>query len=138
MVATNARTTITFSLSPGQAYDSPQGRKLLNRLRQQHDSRSLIIDHAHEGDETRRLALALGYEPVVPPLRMRIQPRDYDLEMYKRRNEIERLFRRLKGFQRSQSRVPSEIRRRGQTCGQARDRRSVPVDSIRARTRRES
>ena len=98
MVATNARTAITFSLSPGQAYDSPEGRKLLNRLRQQHDSRSLIIVHAHEGDETRQLALALGYEPVVPPLRVRIQPRDYDLEMYKRRNEIERLYPSIEGI----------------------------------------
>ena len=104
MVATNAPTAITLSLSPGQAHDAPERRQLPNRLGQQHDSRSLIIDHAHDGDETRQLALALGYELVEPPLRTRILPWYYDLEMYKRRNEIERLFRRLKGFRRIFSR----------------------------------
>ena len=59
----------TFSLSPGQAHDAPEGRKLLNRLGQQHDT---LIMRAYEGDETRQLALALGYEPVVPPLRTRV------------------------------------------------------------------
>ena len=62
------------------------------------------MDRAYQGDETRKLALALGYEPVVPPLRTRVEPWEYDREMYKRRNEIERLFRRLKGFRRIFSR----------------------------------
>ena len=62
------------------------------------------MDRAYQGDETRQLALSLGYEPVVPPLRTRIGPWQYDREMYKRRNEIERLFRRLKGFRRIFSR----------------------------------
>ena len=58
------------------------------------------MDRAYEGNETRQPALALGYEPVVPPLRTRVEPWEYDGEMYKRRNKIERLFRRLKGFRR--------------------------------------
>ena len=40
----------------------------------------------------------------MPTLRTRIEPWEYDREMYKRRNEIERLFRRLKGFRRIFSR----------------------------------
>ena len=104
MVAADARTAITFSLSPGQAHDAPEGRKLLNRLGKQANNVSLIMDRAYEGNETRQLALALGYTPVVPPLGTRVQPWEYDREMYKRRNEIERLFRRLKGFRRIFSR----------------------------------
>jgi transposase len=38
------------------------------------------------------------------PQSSRINGREYDREMYKRRNEIERLFRRLKGFRRIFSR----------------------------------
>ena len=64
----------------------------------------LIMDRAYEGDETRQLALELGFHPVVPPLRTRLTPWEYDREVYKRRNEIERLFRRLKGFRRIFSR----------------------------------
>ena len=64
----------------------------------------LLMDRAYEGNETRQLALDLGFIPVVPPKSNRIEPWEYDREMYKRRNEIERLFRRLKGFRRIFSR----------------------------------
>ena len=62
------------------------------------------MDRAYEGDETRHLAANLGYVPVVPPKQNRLVPWDYDRALYKRRNEIERLFRRLKGFRRLFSR----------------------------------
>ena len=62
------------------------------------------MDRAYEGNETRQLALALGFTPVVPPLATRVEPWQYDRHMYKRRNEIESLFRRLKGFRRVFSR----------------------------------
>ena len=58
------------------------------------------MDRAYEGNETRQLAIDLGYIPVVPPLSTRIEPWEYDRQLYKRRNEVERLFRRLKGFRR--------------------------------------
>ncbi len=64
----------------------------------------LIMDRAYEGDETRHLAMNLGYIPVVPPNPNRLHPWAYDRLMYRRRNEIERLFRRLKGFRRIFSR----------------------------------
>ena len=32
------------------------------------------MDRAYEGNETRQLALDLGFIPVVPPLRTRINP----------------------------------------------------------------
>jgi len=41
---------------------------------------------------------------VVPPRPQRLEPWQYDKAMYRRRNEIERLFRRLKGFRRIFSR----------------------------------
>ena len=63
-----------------------------------------IMDKAYEGDETRQLALDFGYIPVVPPKSNRLDPWEYDRAMYRKRNEIERLFRRLKGFRRIFSR----------------------------------
>ena len=62
------------------------------------------MDRAYEGNETLQLALELGFVPVVPPKKNRLTPWEYDREMYKRRNEVERLFRRLKGFRRIFSR----------------------------------
>ena len=58
------------------------------------------MDSAYEGDETLRLARELGYTPVVPPNPNRLNPWDYDQVAYRCRNEIERLFRRLKGYRR--------------------------------------
>ena len=58
------------------------------------------MDRAYEGDETRALAEELGYSPVVPPMRTRAQPWEYDRDLYRRRNEVERFFCRLKRFRR--------------------------------------
>ncbi len=60
----------------------------------------MIMDRAHEGDETRKLAVELGFSPVAPPKSSRTEPWAHDRELYKKRNEVERLFRRLKGFRR--------------------------------------
>ena len=62
------------------------------------------MDRAYEGNETRQLVLELGMVPVVPPKSNRIDPWRYDRTLYKKRNEIERLFRRLKGYRRIFSR----------------------------------
>ena len=95
---------MTFSLSPGQTHDAPEGRKLLHRLGAQREPLPLLMDRAYEGNETRQLARRLGFAPVGPPRKTRLNPWEYDRQMYKRRNEVERLFRRLKGFRRIFSR----------------------------------
>jgi transposase len=45
-----------------------------------------------------RAPVHLHLIPVVPPLSTRVAPWSYSKAWYRRRNEIERLFRRLKGF----------------------------------------
>jgi transposase len=61
---------------------------------------ALIMDRAYEDDLTRYIAQTLNFQPVVPPKSNRKNPWNYDKELYKRRNEIERLFRLLDGFRR--------------------------------------
>ena len=104
MVAADARTAITFTLSPGQAHDAAEGRRLLRTIGPVTKPTCLLMDRAYEGEETRQLAFELGFTPVVPPKSNRLSPWEYDRAMYRRRNEIERLFRRLKGFRRIFSR----------------------------------
>jgi len=62
------------------------------------------MDKAYEGNEIQQLGLALEIVPVVPPKTNRLTKWEYDKELYKKRNEVERLFRRLKGFRRIFSR----------------------------------
>jgi transposase len=95
---------VTFALSPGQDHDAPAGRELLRRLPVPAQPIALVMDRAYEGDQTRQLALNLGFTPVVPPLSSRLHPWSFNRVPYRRRNEIERLFRRLKGFRRIFSR----------------------------------
>ena len=62
------------------------------------------MDRAYEGDEPRQRARALGLIPVVPPQQNRGTAWEATRALYKRRTEIERLFRRLKGLRRLGSR----------------------------------
>lgn len=55
---------------------------LLSRLDAPDHPLHLLMDRAYEGDETRQLALDLGFIPVEPPLKIRLDPREYDREMY--------------------------------------------------------
>ena len=58
------------------------------------------MDRAYSGKKMRETAAELGYEPLVPTKRNYKEQWDYDKELYKRRNEVERFFRRLKAFRR--------------------------------------
>ena len=65
---------------------------------------AMLTEKAYAGNETRQPVLDPGMIPVVPPKSNRPDPWEYDREPYKKRNEVERLFRRLKGFRRIFSR----------------------------------
>jgi transposase len=91
---------LILKLSPGQAGDAPAGRELLAAGGPVPAGCLLIMDRAYEGDETLRLARQLGYTPVVPPNPHQREPWGYDRIAYRRRNQIERLFRRLKAYRR--------------------------------------
>ena len=104
MVAASERCAVGFALSPGQTHDAPEGRELIRSLPELATGCQLIMDRAYEGDATRQLALDFGFIPVVPPKSNRLQPWQFKKALYRKRNEIERLFRRLKGFRRIFSR----------------------------------
>ena len=100
MVAASDRDGVICSLSAGNCGDGPEGRALLRQFGPVDHPVCLLMDRAYEGDETRALAVELGYIPVVPPKSNRKDPWDYDKELYKQRNQVERLFRRIKRFRR--------------------------------------
>ena len=100
MLAANAKKAIEFTLSAGQCHDAPQGRLLLETVGKQRESIPLLMDRAYEDDLTRFTAQSLKFKPIVPPKTNRLNPWEYDKELYKRRNEIERLFRLIQGFRR--------------------------------------
>lgn len=102
MVAATAEQAVTFSLTPGNAGDGPEGRKLLEKIKDVPSIQfcDVLMDRAYEGNETRDKAFEYNFNPVVPPKSNRLEPWQYDEEVYKQRNQVERLFRRIKRFRR--------------------------------------
>ena len=68
----------------------------------------ILMDRAYAGKKIRELAFKLGYEPIVPPKKNFKEQWEYDKELYKQRNEVERFFRRIKRFRRVFTRPEAE------------------------------
>ena len=58
----------------------------------------LLMDRAYSDFTTRFTAWNLNFKAVVPAKSTTVDKWDYDKELYKKRNEIERFFRRIKAF----------------------------------------
>lgn len=85
-----------FSLTGGQAGDSPEALPLLGTL---HPT-SLSADKAYDTDAILRHLADQGIEAVIPPRSHRLVQREFDPHKYKNRNLVERFFCRIKQFRR--------------------------------------
>ena len=99
MCSSSEKYSFIFSISAGNKNDAQEGRKLINRIYSK-DKHYLLADRAYEDNATRKLSKQHGFEFIVPPKKNRKKQWKYDKELYKRRNEIERYFCRLKRFRR--------------------------------------
>ena len=100
MISTGDRLAMITGLPSGQAHDAPERRALLENWDKPVEIVQLEMDRAYEGDKTRQRVRDLGMIPFVPPKGNRKKPWDYDRNIYKLRNEVERLFGRLKRWRR--------------------------------------
>lgn len=100
MVSVDDKTVIELHLSSGDCHDAPEGRKSLESIGNDFAGIPVLMDRAYEGDETRVLADLNDHKPVVPPKKNRKNPWIYDEVLYKKRNVVERFFRRIKEFRR--------------------------------------
>ena len=86
---------LAFILTGGQAHDLVGADALLPQM----EADALLADKAFDADDRVIMVLeAAGKLPVIPPKRNRINPRDYDKELYKARHLIENFFCKLKQF----------------------------------------
>ena len=87
---------IRFILTPGQAHDAPQAIPLLTGVQADY----VIADKGYDSDQILRFIEEQGAIAVIPPRSNRKTPREYDRELYKQRNLIERAFNKLKHWRR--------------------------------------
>ena len=84
-------------LSPGNINDISMAEAL---IRAAGPFRRLLADKAYDADHLRRLIADRGAEAVIPSTASRRTPIPYDALAYKDRNKVERMWGRLKDFQR--------------------------------------
>lgn len=89
-----------FSLSPGNASDFSEGKKLIEKYVFPESVTHLLLDKGYSFYETLLLCCRKGIEAVVPPKSNFKKKWRYNKNLYTYRNEIERHFHRLKNYRR--------------------------------------
>lgn len=60
----------------------------------------MLADKGYDSDALVETISHTGAECVIPPIAARKEQRTYDTHLYKERNQVERLFNKLKNFRR--------------------------------------
>lgn len=87
---------LRFSLTGGQAGDAPQALPLLKGIKADY----VLADKGYDSDSILRFIHNQGAIAVIPPRSNRLVKREYDREIYKQRNHVERAFNKLKHWRR--------------------------------------
>jgi transposase len=85
---------LRFVVTGGQVTDCTQADRLLENVKTEY----VIADKGYDSEGLLRKIEELGAVAVVPPRSNRKVQREYDRDLYKRRNLIERTFNKLKRF----------------------------------------
>ena len=91
---------LIVEITPGQAADISQAESLLTDV----EAEAVAADKAYDADALVEALLGRQINVVIPPKVNRKQIREYDRELYKQRNGIERFFGKIKHYRRVFSR----------------------------------
>ena len=81
---------------PGQEHDIRRAKDLIEGFEPDY----VLADRAYDADHFLDSILEAKATPIIPPKRNRRHQREYDREIYKERNRVERFFNKLKHFRR--------------------------------------
>lgn len=87
---------IRLLLTPGQASEYGQAQALIDGFSAEY----VVADKGYDANEFIETIEKSGATPVVPPRSHRKAKRNYDKELYKERNLVERFFMKIKNFRR--------------------------------------
>ena len=85
-----------FLITGGQVNDCTQAIELLGQRKVE----AVLADKGYDAEAIVAHVEAMGAKAVIPPKRNRKVQREYDKDLYKQRNRIERCFGKLKQFRR--------------------------------------
>ena len=87
-------------LTPGQASDAGRNGPRIARMSLARGAKEVRADKAYDTDEIVEICAEHEAEAVIPSKANRTVQRSHDAEKYKRRNVVERFFRRIKEHRR--------------------------------------
>ena len=91
---------MALHLTAGHAHDGRQFENLYESLEADNVLESAALDKGYDADRIRERLAYDGIEAVIPPISTRSKKIDYDKDLYRERNRIERFFNKLKQFRR--------------------------------------
>jgi transposase len=94
-------------ITPGNAHDMRAARQCIEALP---PSAELVGDKGYDSNDLRSWLIERGTRPVIPPKRHRKDKLDFDPEIYRQRNIIERMFCRFKDWRRVATRFDRNIK----------------------------
>jgi transposase len=97
---------VELQLTPGQQADVTQAEALLRG----YQPGAVLADKGYDSDVLVKAIEAKGAEAVIPPKSNRKKPRDYDKDLYKERNLVERFMNRIKHYRRVATRYEKTAR----------------------------
>lgn len=98
-VSVNETTVVNFLLSPGNCADCPVGKELLESWYHP-ETKAVLMDKAYGSQENKNICHEKNWLFVVPPRKNAKNYWYYDTHLYTLRNQIERLFNRIKNYRR--------------------------------------
>lgn len=96
MTADASGRAVRFILTAGQANDAPHAESLIEGF----TADFVIADRGYDSQRIIEKIEGLGARAVIPSKSNRKVKREYDHELYKKRNLVERAFNKLKRFRR--------------------------------------
>jgi transposase len=90
------RTSVALVLTPGHWHESPIFATVFAQVPSTPALTHGIMDKGYDSTPIREQLLAQDMGPVIPPRSNRTEPIDYDHDLYKLREKVERFFNRLK------------------------------------------
>jgi transposase len=85
---------VRLLLTAGQVSEHTRAEALVEGFR----AGFVLADKGYDSDAFVEVIKGNGATPVIPPRSNRKTPRDYDKDIYKERNLVERLFQKLKEY----------------------------------------
>ena len=91
---------VSIELTGGETHDAKGFDNLFAALPIDHQLQAGVMDKGYDSDAIRQQLTARQMDAVIPPRSNRKTPLDYDKELYKQRNKVERFINRMKQFRR--------------------------------------